>query len=136
MEPRLVRPLCCLVDTDIAIDFLRQREYAKELLERWAKEGFLSVSTITHLEIHQGMRPGEEEATNTFLDGLVAIPVDVDIARRAGALLGQMRRDGRTTSIADAIIAATALALGLPLLTSNVEHYAFSGLKVIKGVER
>jgi len=122
-----------VVDTDIAIDFLRQRDYAGELLERWAGEGLLAISTITHLEIYQGMKAGEDRATNAFLDGLLSILVDVPIARRAGRLLGNLRSKGKTIGIADAIIAATTLELGVPLLTNNVEHYPFSGLKAIRG---
>ncbi len=135
MEPNQVQPIVCLVDTDIVIDFLRRREYARELLERWAKEGFLAISVLTHLEIYQGMKPDEEEATNIFLDGLLSIVVDVAVARRAGVLLSDVRRQGKTGGIADAIIGATALGLGLPLLTNNVEHYPFPGLKLVKGVE-
>jgi predicted nucleic acid-binding protein len=124
-----------LVDSDIAIDFLRQRDYAKELLEHWAGEGLLAISTVTHLEIYQGMKAGEEEATDAFLDGLLSILVDVPIARRAGRLLGNLRPKGVTVGIADAIIAATALGIGVPLLTNNVDHYPFSDLKVIRGLE-
>lgn len=134
METSLAKNISCLVDSDIAIDFLRQRDYARDLLERWAGEGLLAISTVTHLEIYQGMKAGEEKATNAFLDGLWAIPVDVPIARRAGTLLGDLRPKGTTVGIADAIIAATTLGLGVPLLTNNVEHYPFPNLKVIRGL--
>jgi predicted nucleic acid-binding protein len=130
-----VRGVSCILDTDIAIDFLRRREYAQELLNRWANEGLLAISTLTHLEIYQGMRSGEEGATNAFLDGLISITVDVPIARRAGTILGEIRSKGVTIGIADAIIAATALQLGTPLLTNNVAHYPFPNLKVITGLE-
>ncbi len=124
-----------MVDTDVAIDFLRRREYAQKLLENWAGEGLLAISTQTHLEIYQGMKIGEEDATNVFLDGLISVVVDIPIARRAGTMLGELRSKGMTIGIADAIIAATALQLGAPLLTNNVEHYPFAKLKVIRGLE-
>jgi len=123
------------VDTDVAIDFLRQREYAQRLLENWAGEGLLSISTLTHLEIYQGMKLGEEGATNAFLDGLISVVVDIPVARRAGTMLGELRSKGTTIGIADAIIAATALQINAPLLTNNVEHYPFSDLKVVRGLE-
>jgi len=130
-----VKGISCLVDTDIAIDFLRRRDYAQKLLDSWAVEGLLAISTLTHLEIYQGMRTGEEKATNAFLDGLVSVAVDIPIARQAGIMLGELRLKGMTIGIADAIIAATALRFGAPLLTNNVEHYPFPNLKVIKGLE-
>ena len=129
-----MKGVSCLVDTDIAIDFLRRREYARKLLEHWAGEGLLAISTLTHLEIYQGMKDGEERATNTFLNGLLSVAVDVPIARRAGRLLGELHLKGITVGIADAIIAATALQLGAPLLSNNVEHYPFPGLEVIRGL--
>jgi predicted nucleic acid-binding protein len=129
-----VKGISCLIDTDIAIDFLRRREYARALLNRWAGEGLLAISTLTHLEIYQGMKTGEEGATNVFLDGLVSVVVDIPIARQAGGMLGELRLKGTTIGIADAIIAATALQLGAPLLTNNVEHYPFPNLKVIRGL--
>ncbi len=135
MQSSRVKGISCLVDTDIAIDFLRRREYAQKLLTNWAGEGLLAISTLTHLEIYQGMKTGEESATNAFLDGLISVVVDIPIARRAGMMLGDLRSKGLTIGIADAIIAATALQFGAPLLTNNVEHYPFPNLKVIRGLE-
>ena len=135
MQSSRVKGISCLVDTDIAIDFLRRRDYAQKLLENWAGEGLLAISTLTHLEIYQGMKTGEEGATNAFLDGLVSVATDIPIARRAGTMLGELRSKGMTIGIADAIIAATALQFGAPLLTNNIEHYPFPNLKVIRGLE-
>jgi predicted nucleic acid-binding protein len=120
-----VKGIACLVDTDIAIDFLRERDYARRLLERWDGEGLLAISTLTHLEIYQGMKASEEGATNSFLDGLISVAVDIPIAQRAGTMLGELRSKGVTVGIADAIIGATALQLNAPLLTNNVGHYLY-----------
>jgi len=135
LQSSWVKGISCLLDTDIVIDFLRRRDYAHKLLENWAGEGLLAISTLTHLEIYQGMKSGEEKATNIFLDGLISVAVDVPIARRAGRMLGELRSKGVTIGIADSIIAATALQLGAPLLTNNVEHYSFTDLKVVRGLE-
>jgi predicted nucleic acid-binding protein len=66
---------------------------------------------------------------------MVSIVVDIAIARRAGIILSENRARGVTMGIADAIIAATALQLDVPLLTNNLEHYPFTGLKVVQGLE-
>jgi len=135
LQSSRVTGISCLIDTDIVIDFLRRRDYARKLLQNWAGEGLLAISTLTHLEIYQGVKSGEEKATNVFLDGLISVAVDVPIARRAGRMLGELRSKGATVGIADSIIAATALQLGAPLLTNNVEHYPFTDLKVVRGLE-
>ncbi|MFC1934328.1 type II toxin-antitoxin system VapC family toxin [Chloroflexota bacterium] len=135
MQSSRVKGISCILDTDIAIDFLRRREYAQKLLKSWAGEGLLAISTLTHLEIYQGMKTGEEGLTNAFLDGLISVAVDIPIARRAGTMLSGLRSKGMTIGIADVIIASTALQFGAPLLTNNIEHYPFPDLKVIKGSE-
>ena len=135
MQSSQVRGISCLLDTDIVIDFLRRRDYARKLLENWAGEGLLAISTLTHLEIYQGMKGGEEKATNVFLDGIISVAVDVPIARRAGSILGELRSKGVSIGIGDAIIAATALQVSAPLLTNNVEHYPFTDLKIVRGLE-
>lgn len=129
-----IKSISCILDTDIAIDFLRHRDYARKLLEKWSDRGLIAVSTLTHLEIYQGMKIGEEKATGLFLDSLTSIAVDVPIARRAGRMSGELRSKGRTVSAGDAIIAATALQFDTPLLTNNVEHYHFMDLKVVRGL--
>ncbi len=133
-DRKVIQGISCLVDTDIAIDFLRRREYAKKLFEHWAEGGLLAISTLTHLEIYQGIKSGEETATDAFLDGLVSVDVDIAIARRAGKMLGSLRLQGKTIGIADAIIAATALYLDVPLITNNIGHYPFPDLLVIRGL--
>lgn len=126
--------ISCLLDTDIVIDFLRRRSYARKLLDNWAEKGLLAVSTLTHLEVYQGIKSGEAEVTKDFLDGLTSIMVDVPIARRAGSMLGELRTKGITISIADSIIASTALQLNITLLTNNIEHYPFKGLNIVRGI--
>ena len=135
MQSSRIKGISCVLDTDIAIDFLRRRDYSRDLLNHWAGEGLLAISTLTHLEIYQGMKTGEERATNAFLDGLTSVVVDILIARQAGIMLGELRLKGTTIGIADAIIAVTALQFGAPLLTNNIEHYPFPDLKVIRGLE-
>ena len=135
MQSSQVKGISCLLDTDIVIDFLRRRDYAHKLLENWAGEGLLAISALTHLEVYQGMKSGEEKATNVFLDGLISVAVDVPFARLAGRMLGELRSKGVTMGIGDAIIAATALQVNAPLLTNNVEHYPFTDLKVVRGLE-
>ena len=123
-----------MFDTNIVIDVLRKRAYARDLLEKWTARGFVAISTLTQLEIYQGIRPGEEAATGIFLDGLISIPVDVPIARQAGVLIQEQRVQRMTSHITDAIIAATALQKSVPLVTNNVRHFSFPNLNVVEGL--
>lgn len=128
--------ISCLLDTDVCIDFLREREYANTLLHKWLTKGLLSVSAVTHLEIYAGMRKGEESATREFLDLLVTITLDETIAGSAGSIIRRLKSMGLTISPLDSIIAASALFINVPLITNNISDYPvpeISGLVVVKG---
>ena len=133
MQSNLIRDVVCVVDSDVIIDYFREREYAQRLLNYLAEEGLIAVSTVTHFEIYQGIREGEELLVSNVLNGLLSIPVDTKIAQRAGTLYRVLRSKGLTIGIADAVIATTALDLNVPVVTNNVNHYPFAGLKIIRG---
>ena len=60
------------------------------------------------------------------------IDVDLDIARRFGTVKAALLDRGRRTPEIDLLIAVTALAHGLTLVTHNVRHFAeIPGLSVI-----
>lgn len=96
-----------LVDTDVLVDHLR----GTRALYRSA--GSFAYSVITRSELFAG-RATEEDRVRVLLAPMREVVVDRAIAERAGALR-------RTISILtpDALIAATALELGLPLMTRN-----------------
>ncbi len=80
-----------------------------------------AFSTVTELELWQGIRVGEEEQHEAMLAVLERVPLDSAIARRAGQLRQQI---GLTRlSIADAAIAASAELTGRTLLTRNTRDF-------------
>lgn len=118
-----------LFDTSVLIAHLRGEPRATELL--------LAVPTIDRLasvlarvEIEGGMRSGERVSVAGLIDGLRLVPVSDAIARRAGELLRRYRRSHSGIDLVDYVVAATAEAHDVPLLTLNVRHFPmFSGLK-------
>ncbi len=118
-----------LFDTSVLIAHLRGEPRATELL--------LAVPTIDRLasvlarvEIEGGMRSGEQVSVAGLIDGLRLVPVSDAIARRAGELLRRYRRSHSGIDLVDYVVAATAEAHDVPLLTLNVRHFPmFSGLK-------
>jgi tRNA(fMet)-specific endonuclease VapC len=123
----------CVIDSDIAIDYLRLRNYAIKLLDQWAIKGRICISSLTYFEVYQGIRPKEEDNTSVFLNGLLCFEVTRSIARQAGILSKNFLSRGTTIGTTDVIIAATALELGVPLITNNVKHFSVPGLTIIHG---
>lgn len=114
-------PIGLLLDTDILIDYLRDRPEAVAYIDNLNED--LCISVITAAELYAGVREGAERAKlDTFLLAFLVIPIDAEIAVRGGLL----RRDfGKShgTGLADALIAATALVRQLRLVGLNRKHF-------------
>jgi predicted nucleic acid-binding protein len=118
-----------ILDTTVLIDALRYRNERRSFLATLVASGLeLATSTINIAEVYGGIRPGEEQATRAFLALLDWIPVSPAIAERAGTLQAHLRRQGQTRTIADMIVAATALDAGCALATDNRKDFQISGL--------
>jgi len=111
-----------LVDTDVFIWLLRGREEARDAL--LSIDG-IHLSVVTRMELVQGMRSRRElPLLNRTLVALGAKTLDIDpaISSRA-SLLVESHFHSHHLLLADALIAATALQQGIPLLTGNHKHY-------------
>jgi predicted nucleic acid-binding protein len=118
-----------VVDTNVLIDVLRDRNGRASLLDKLARDGYwLTTSTVNVAEIYAGLRRGEESETEALFDALECVPVSTEIAKRAGMLRSGLRRLGRTHTLDDMIVAATALELNCPLLTENRKDFQIEGL--------
>lgn len=122
-----------LIDTNVVIDALRNRQPAVAFLTQAAAAGPLDISAATAMELVAGVRNGAElQGLRRTLTGYVVHPVTPACSWRALALLEahvlQVKLD-----LADALIAATALELGLPLYTLNAKHFTMiPGLTVLR----
>jgi predicted nucleic acid-binding protein len=119
-----------LLDTTVLIDVLRGRQNRRALLAKLVEEGHtLATAAINLGEVYAGMRLEEETKTEAFLSSLECYSMTVAIARRAGGLKSAWARKGRTLTLADMIVAATALEHGLTLMTDNRRDFPLSELK-------
>jgi predicted nucleic acid-binding protein len=121
-----------LLDSTVLIDALRNRNQRRTWLEQLVLSGkVLATSVISIAEVYGGLRPGEEAATRRHLANLEWLPVSALIAEQAGLIKAGLSRQGRTHSIADMIIAATAIEYGCALATDNQMHFQIPGLTLI-----
>jgi len=121
-----------LVDTDVLIWHLRGNPQAARWLDRLQP---LTISSVSYLEVLQGMRnKAELVAVQKMLQQRKANvrPITEDITRRATELMEAMTLSHRL-QMGDALIAATALEHGLPVLTGNVKHFAAIPGLIIEG---
>ncbi len=105
-----------VIDTDILVDHLRGHRRFRAGGRR------VAYSVVTRAELFAGT---DQDRARELLGTLEEIPVDRAIAELSGNI-----RKQHGTDVADALIAATAITLGLPLLTRNRPH--FEGIKGLK----
>jgi len=112
-----------LIDTDVAIDFLRGEPYARDLLlPLWDRSrAYLSVLTV--YELYAGMKARERESTDHFIGACLIEPVSQEIAARGGEWRAFYREKGISLTAVDCLIASTALLQGHKIATRNVRHY-------------
>ncbi|MBN2393630.1 MAG: type II toxin-antitoxin system VapC family toxin [Anaerolineae bacterium] len=110
-----------LVDTDVLIEYLRGSEQAIVFLESLERRPAISVICVA--EVLAGVRDEtEQEAIECFLQTFDILPVD-DAAARLGGHYRRTYAKSHGTSLADALVAATAVNNNLRLATFNARHY-------------
>ena len=113
-----------LVDSDILIEVSRGRN--EEIVAKWMdlsnSDDAVLYSPVSVAELWAGARPKEHEALKNLFQALRCAPIDDEAGRRAGLYLQQYRRS-HAVELADALIAAGAVANGAELWTRNRKHY-------------
>jgi predicted nucleic acid-binding protein len=118
-----------LVDTDVLIWYLRGNAKAYQAIE--GLDGF-SLSVVTYMELVQGMNNKRElTLLRQALRGWNArvIYLSEEISAKAMFYVEQHFLS-HSLQLADALIGATAITHGLPLMTGNDKHY-----KVLKDLD-
>lgn len=100
--------------------------------------GEVAISAMTLAELHVGvlfvrdaaLRAARLRRLATIEREFRTLPIDAEVARRFGEIVADARRDGRRPPTADALIAATAIAHDLELITSDRDFESFGGLNL------
>ncbi len=120
-----------VVDTSVLVDFLRRRDRKTTVLDALVDraEHEFYISLITHTELYSGSSVWERSQARRELElvlaGFTILPFSQEISEKAGWVRATYR-----LSPPDAIIAATALEYGLPVLTFDVSDF-----KKVKGLK-
>jgi tRNA(fMet)-specific endonuclease VapC len=112
-----------LLDTTEIIEYLRVKDKSQTRLVKIISEDIsLYISIITYAELYAGKSVWENESLRevleTIVSGMIILPLDIDLAKRAG-----MIRAKQNIGLSDAVIAATALENKLTLVTGNTKHF-------------
>ena len=111
-----------IIDTDVLIWYMKGNEKAYKAIEM-ANNFFISV--VTYMELVQGMRNKKE--LNSLRKSIHSwnakiLYISEEISFKAMFYVEQHFLS-HSLQLADALIGATAVAYGLPILTGNDKHY-------------
>ncbi len=121
-------PAGCVVDTDVLSYLLRgdtrAARFSPSLTGRLLAVSFMTIAELDRwaLQYHWGSVRLERLAA--FLERFVVVLADRALCHTWAEVMDGARRQGRPIGTADAWIAATALAQGVPLVTNNRSDYA------------
>jgi len=132
-----------LLDTNVPSELTRPQSDSN--VENWlnaADDERLYLSVVSLGEILKGLtiRPAGQrrdqlqawidETLRPWFAGRI-LPVSEAIAERWGVMAGESQMKGRPLSMADGLIAATALEHDLTVVTRNVKDFALLGVRIL-----
>ena len=125
-----------MIDASVLIDHFRKPKSTLTALRgAWQSFADCFVSAVTVYEVELGARlAGRESDLEEVLPRFKVIPLGREEADRASQVHAALIKKNLRISHRDALIAGTALAHDLPLLTENEEHFRrVPGLRLAKG---
>ena len=122
-----------MIDTDILVDAGRGLTAAKDFLATQQRTDGISISVISVMELIEGCRNRSAlTRVQRFLIFARLLPVTASASLAAYRLMESFFLS-HILRLADALIAATALAHHEPLYTKNVRHFRMiPGLSVMR----
>ena len=133
-----------ILDSSVLVAAEREGRNARQALTAIAREigeTEVGISVVTLIELAHGAaradtperRAIREQFIHEPLTAIPIHPVTVSLALRTGRLDGENRTRGTQISLADMLIAVTALELGFGVATANLRHFQqVPGLSVVQ----
>lgn len=118
-----------IIDTDVLVWYMKGNEKAYEIIEN---TNTFYISVVTYIELVQGMRNKNE--LNNLRKALRGwstqiLYISEEVSAKAMFYVEQHFLS-HSMQLADALIGATAITYGFPILTANDKHY-----KVLQDIE-
>lgn len=118
-----------VIDTDVLIWYMKGNINAYKTIEN---SKHFSISVVTYMELVQGMRDKNElnnlrRALNAWGSKILYISEEISVK---AMFFVEQHFLSHSIQLADALIGATAISQGLPILTGNDKHY-----KILKDLQ-
>lgn len=122
-----------MVDSNVFIDLMKHRGDPAPWLYRWAGVRNLAICGMVRAEVLRGEKsPKAYKSLNDFMDVMVNVPASNQLWDEAAALAWKLDRQGLVIPGTDVLIAASALAIGAAVITSDRHFSKIDGLRVLE----
>jgi len=125
-----------LLDTCTVSDFVKGQPNVLARVKA-IPPSLIAVSALTRMEVDYGLALNNERARklapmlDAFFSTIATLPFDEADAKAAAAIRAALKTQGQPIGAYDVLIAGTALARGLVVVTSNASEFKrVSGLQV------
>lgn len=117
-----------ILDTDTVSYFFRNNPNVVTKLDEYLREfGFIHMSVVTYYEVLNGLYYKDAQKQLARFEQFVAlnqvIPLNQNIAQTAAEIYANLRRKGQLIGHNDVLIAATAIANDMVLITNNINDF-------------
>jgi tRNA(fMet)-specific endonuclease VapC len=123
-----VEKMGIVVDTDVLIDLLREKDDAVKKIRELEKNEELATTDINVFELYFGAynsnkRDKNLSSTRGLLKNMTLLHTTEEAMEIGGRIYSDMKAKGKSIDIRDVLIAAITLQNGASLLTRNREHF-------------
>lgn len=121
-----------MLDSTVHIHWLRGEAAVVEWLAA-TTAGLETVvtSAVAVSEVYAVAREHERSRYDEYFREMTVEPVTAAVGRAAGLLRSDLRARGLQLHLPDSLLAATALQIGVPIVTANVRDFRVAGLEVV-----
>ena len=120
-----------LLDTDVLIWILRNRQDIIKKISQLKEKSPVSVSVISIAELYKNIFPTELVHTEEFINQHIVYNIDPKVAKVAGLYWQQYNKQLKGLSISDCLIAGTANVNDLTIVTLNIKHFPMKDIRVL-----
>ena len=129
-----------LIDTSLLVEGERRSFDLGKWVVAGRREVFICDATVAEYIAGKPVKdPGKEQRWRnyweSFVSRLSSVPLDHQVCEKAGELLAQARRAGKTVPLGDGLHAAVADMEDLTVATVDVDHYKALGVRTLNPLE-
>lgn len=125
-----------LLDTNIVTAILKNNQRIEQKIQELRKQKKrLYISCLTYYEVKRGLLAVNATRQISIFDNFCQVVTillldDLEIIERASEIYADLKRKGRPIQDADILIAATAIAQGLIMVSDDADMLRVQGLTV------